>query len=421
MRVPVLVVGAGLAGLSTAYHLAKRGRTLRIVERSPIVGGHATTQLDEGFRFDKTGHLLHLRDATLREDVLRLLGGDHLVVSRRALVYSEGVYTRYPYQANTLGLPPATAYECLLGFLRRDTTINPKNFEEHCLAHFGEGFSRRFLLPYNSRLFGVAPRELSTTWCDRFLPLPTLEDVLAGAVGAAPRELGYNTSFVYPRLGIGALADALQREAPPVETSRELSSVCLDTRTAVVDGEEIAFDRLVSTLPLPTLAQKVRDLPAPLVDDTKRLRATSLSYFDVALSRPPRKDFHWVYVPEPRFPFYRVGAYSAFSAALAPEGCGSLYVELAERDVTFDQAWPSTVAGLVEMGVVAPEDVRFARLRRLDPAYVLFDAARDEATARLLAHLAERGVDSIGRYGKWTYASMEDALLDGRDAAARLG
>lgn len=421
MRVPILVVGAGLAGLSTAHHLAKRGARFRHVERAAAAGGHATTTLDEGFRFDKTGHLLHLRDPEIRSLVLDLLGDDHVVVQRRSLVYSQGVYTRYPYQANTFGLPPETAYECVLGFLRRDTTITPRTFEDFCLAHFGEGFSKHFMLPYNGRLFGVPPRELSTTWCDRFVPKPTLEDVLAGAVGLNDRELGYNASFVYPRLGIGRLAEALAAACPPIETSRSLASVSLKRRTATVDDEEIPFDALVSTLPLKALAEKVVDLPADLRGAARALRATSLSYFDVALARPPAKAFHWVYVPEPRFPFYRVGAYSAFSPSMAPEGCGSLYVELAERDVVFDDAWPRVLAGLVEMGVTRAEDVIFARLRRLDPAYVVFDDARDEATAKLLAHLEAHGVSSIGRYGKWTYASMEDALQDGRDAARRLG
>ena len=79
----------------------------------------------------------------------------------------------------------------------------PNNFEEFCLAHFGEGISRHFMIPYNTRLWGVHPSEITADWCSRFVPLPRLEDVIAGAVGMNDRELGYNVRFVYPRLGIG--------------------------------------------------------------------------------------------------------------------------------------------------------------------------------------------------------------------------
>ena len=108
--------------------------------------------------------------------------------------------------------PPEVAFECLAGFVEahfaRDKP-EPKNFEEYCLLHFGRGISKHFMLPYNSRLWGVPPSEITSEWCQRFVPLPRLEDVLRGAIGAQPPELGYNTSFLYPELGMGVLSAAL--------------------------------------------------------------------------------------------------------------------------------------------------------------------------------------------------------------------
>jgi hypothetical protein len=62
--------------------------------------------------------------------------------------------------------------------------------------------------------------------------------------------------------------------------------------------------------------------------------------------------------------------------------------------------------------------VRFARLRKLDPAYVIYDAEREGALAAIEPFLREHGLVSTGRYGAWNYSSMEDALLFGRSAAA---
>jgi protoporphyrinogen oxidase len=421
-RVPIAVLGAGLAGLSAALELERAGVEHRVFEKLPFPGGHAITIEDEGFRFDRTGHLLHLRDPELRREVLEWLAGDVREIARRSVIWSNGVYTRYPFQANTFGLPPEVAYECLSGFITAHFAPQkqePKNFEEFCLVHFGEGITRHFMVPYNSRLWGVPPSEITSAWCQRFVPLPKLADVLAGAVGVVKGELGYNQALLYPRLGIGELPKAMHRRTNHVELGRAPSSIELRTRTLVFGDERVPFDVLVSTLPLPTLIGLMVDAPSVVRDAAHRLRATHLHYLDVALESPPATDFHWAYVPEAKYPFYRVGCYSSFSADLAPPGKASLYIELADRDEPdLPQVLPKVVAGLVEMGVISgPEQLRFARARRIDTAYVIFDHAYYEALAAIEPFLGEARIVSAGRYGQWTYCSMEDALLMGRRAA----
>ncbi len=148
---PVQILGAGLTGMSAGVHL---GGDYEIHERQDRVGGLATTVEEDGYRFDRTGHLLHLRHGDIRRWVLNLLQGDVIEVQRRSRVFSHGVATRYPYQANTFGLPPQVAYECLDGFLRalakRDAAPEPETFEQFCLTNFGEGFSKHFMIPFNS-------------------------------------------------------------------------------------------------------------------------------------------------------------------------------------------------------------------------------------------------------------------------------
>ncbi|MBN1770855.1 MAG: FAD-dependent oxidoreductase [Deltaproteobacteria bacterium] len=416
----VVILGAGLAGLSVARHL----RTgYRLLEAAARVGGLCTTVEDHGFRFDKTGHLLHLRDAGIRKWVLGLLGERLVRIDRRSRIFSHGVYTRYPYQANTFGLPPQVAYECLSGFLaaweRRERGPEPRDFEHFILKYFGPGIAEHFMVPYNTKLWGVPPREMSTAWTDRFVPKPTLDDVLKGAVGLHDRELGYNAEFLYPRSGIGELPEALhaalRRKA---ELGTPVEAVDLRRRTVRAGGTDLPFRWLVSTLPLSELCRRLHDAPAWVARTAARLRCTSLTYLDVALDRTPGNDFHWSYVPEPRLPFYRVGAYSNFSEELVPRGKGALYVELAARGPFRRCDGPAVARGLVELGLIRRAgDVRFVRPRVIPHAYVVYDRAWDKSRARLLAFLREHRILSVGRYGSWEYSAMEDALLAGRAAA----
>ena len=421
---PVVVLGAGLTGLSAGLHLAEANVEHRLLEKLQHPGGHAITLEDSGYRFDRTGHLLHLRDPEMRKLALGWLGGDTVEVQRRSVIWSNGAYTRYPFQANTFGLPPDVAYECVLGFVQAHFNTdkpNPTNFEEFCLTHFGEGISRHFMIPYNARLWGVHPKEITSDWCQRFVPLPKLEDVLAGAVGKNDRELGYNTHFTYPRKGIGELPRAMAQAHGKVEYGRAPSRIDLSARVLEFDDLHLRFDTLISTAPLSVLMSLVADLPDEVEAASNKLRCTHLYYLDVALATPCGKDVHWIYVPEEKYAFYRVGCYSHFSPEMAPPGKACLYVELTSREAPdLEALLPEVAEGLIEMGLIGqPEDIAFARVRKIDHAYVIFDHNYFSATETVFTFLEEQRVISSGRYGGWNYSSMEDALIFGRDAAKR--
>jgi protoporphyrinogen oxidase len=421
---PVVVLGGGLTGISTALHLGGR-RPFVLFEQEERLGGHARTDQREGFYFDKTGHWLHLRDDYTRALVSDLLGDQVTPVARNARVFSHGALTRYPFQSNLHGLPPAVVKECLLAYLDRPQALEPRNFEEYCLKHFGAGIARHFMVPYNRKLWGVEPGEITAAWCDRFVPRPTLEQVVAGAVGANPPELGYNISFLYPRQGgIESLTRALTARLAGghVHTRSRVERVDPDARTVVVGGETVRYGALVSTLPLPELMGCMAGLPPAVEQAAARLRATPVAYLNIATRRAPPVDFHWIYVPEEQYPFYRVGIYSNAVPAMAPPGRGGLYVELAARDVTrVEDVLPGVVPGLIATGVIdSAEDVLFAELRTLRYAYVVFDHHYYDATATIFRHLEHKGIHSRGRYGSWTYNAMEDCILAGRDVAALL-
>lgn len=423
-RTPFAILGAGLTGMSASLHLGMRALPHRLFERLAQPGGHAITLEEDGYRFDRTGHLLHLRDPDLRTMALGFLGDDYLEIERRSRVFSHGVYTRYPFQANTFGLPPDVAYECLEGFVRAHfakTSVEPQNFEEFCLQHFGDGISKHFMIPYNKRLWGVSPREITAAWCSRFVPLPKLEDVLAGAVGKNDRELGYNARFLYPRRGIGVLAEGMAKAlSVKLELGRAPSSIDYRKRELHFDDEIVPYEVLISTAPLPMLLSRLKDPPQEVALAASSLRCTHLYYLDVALDGPCGENLHWVYVPEEKYPFYRVGCYSNFSASMAPEGKANLYVELADRETPdMETLMPRVTAGLIEMRLIrASSDIRFARLRRIDHAYVIFDHEYFPSLSVILPFLEQHGMITAGRYGGWNYSSMEDALRFGRDAAA---
>jgi protoporphyrinogen oxidase len=433
-QIPTLILGAGLTGLSCAHHLGD-GSRYRLIERDPDqVGGLVKTRSrPHGFLCDGTGHWLHLRFDDMKKLVGDLLGDNLAPRERRARIFSKGTFTHYPFQANTFGLPKEVIAECLTGLIkaRYETPPGPppKNYKEWIEREFGEGISKHFMLPYNRKIYGVPLDTLAADFAAKYIPRPSVEAVIQGALGLSKEALGYNATFVYPkRGGIGALAEALHARLPrKAERGREPSAIDLSTRTATMkDGEKIRFERLVNTIPLPDLVRIAREgdpsrVPAEVSLAAGKLRANSVLYFDVAIKGAPKEhqNYHWIYYPEDEFPFYRLGSYSAVEPSLAPAGHRSYYAELG-FDGTIDpkRAEQPLLDGLRRAGILEDErDLVFAIPNVLSPAYVLFDHQYEAARKTVLDWANAAGIVSVGRYGRWQYNAMEDALMEGREAA----
>jgi len=428
---PVVILGGGLTGISTAVHLRS---PWVLFEREDRLGGHARTDERDGYRFDKTGHWLHLRDAGVKQLVDELLPGQMVPIARRAKIFSHGALTRFPFQANLHGLPPEVVKECLMGVIEAqiaNATANataappePKNFEEYCLRHFGAGISKHFMIPYNEKLWGVPPREITAAWCSRFVPLPNLEQIVAGAVGAGPPEMGYNVSFLYPKAGgietfTRALQTRMRADGGRVHTRTTPDVVDWRRREVVAGGERIAYRALVASIPLPELLKRMPELPHEIEGHAARLRCTTLRYVNVASRAQPPADWHWIYVPETKYPFYRVNVFSSAMPTMAPPGGASICVEMADRGPIGDAALRDSLIALTAAGALtSPDDVVFAERKEIQYAYVVFDDHYYAATHAIFSFLEANGIYPRGRYGAWTYNAMEDCVLAGREVAA---
>jgi protoporphyrinogen oxidase len=425
-RPRVVILGAGLAGLSASLHLPEDFE-VEVHEREDEPGGVARSRRVGGFTFDYTGHLLHLRDPAIKALVDRLCPDAFRTCDRHAYIWSHGAHVPYPFQANLHGLPPDVVAECLVGFVNAlmspDKPEDAPHFEEWSRRCFGDGISRHFMIPYNEKLYCRELSRMSTEWVAWSVPRPSLEQVVRGAVGTRIEGLGYNPTFFYPKEGgIDVLARGLAGAARGIRLRSTVAGVDLVRRVVrFTDGRESAYDHLVSTLPLRTLYLLADPVPEDLREAARALTSVTVCGFNFGIAREGVSEHDWVYVPEPEYPFYRIGFPSSFSRGVTPPGASSAYVEVAVdrgTPIDMDATEARVLEGMRRMGVLRDDDVLLARDRVvIDPAYVVFDPHRAAWRDRLLDFLLDQDVQSIGRYGAWTYSGMEDALLAGRQAA----
>jgi len=427
----IVIIGAGLAGLSTAYHLT--GVPYRLFEKEKEAGGLCRSYQMDGFTFDMTGHLLHFRQAEIRTLVESLLDGRLEQHIRRSFIYSHRTYTEYPFQVNTYGLPPEVVRECLLGFLA--TLTNPsapparpedRSFKGWILENLGEGMAKHFMVPFNEKLWQVSLDELTSDWVSWLVPKPELKDVVNGALGIKDKAFGYNPSFLYPvQGGIGILPKAFLPAVGEIAYGKEVVEVDTKYRRATFqDGQREDYETLISTIPIPELVRCCTDLPRAIQEAAAGLRCVSVYNVNLGVARQRVSDKHWIYFPEPEYPFYRAGFPMNFSPALGRPGCSSLYVEVSHQptEVTAPAVLLKQIReGLERAGIFRPEDdIIVADVHDIRYGYVLYDKHRARALPTILEELERRGIHSIGRYGRWEHTSMEDAIAQGKQLAERL-
>jgi protoporphyrinogen oxidase len=426
----ILILGGGLAGLSTAYHLGERPHLVIEAEREP--GGLCRSRDVEGFIFDYTGHLLHLRDSRIVELMDELLPDAFNVIERRATIRSRGATLPFPFQANLHGLPKPIVADCLIGFVESIAKVQPQermaSFEEWSLAVFGRGISDAFMFPYSEKLFRRSPRDMTADWVSWAVPKPSLEEVVRGALGIENRSMGYNTTFRYPKMGgIDIIPEAIAARLTSIRLEERAESVDLDRRRVrLAGGEEVAYDSLVVTIPLPAFLKLLSAERGDHRELCDSLDWSAVGCLNLGLDREALADgAHWIYFPDEDAPFYRIGFPTNFSSGVAPPGKSSMYVEFGLRkDESLEPSKAERMAleVLKREGILTNGDRILARnYVRIDPGYVIFDRARQRALDRLLPEMEERGVYLIGRYGAWTYSYMERALLDGLELAEKLG
>lgn len=443
---PVVILGAGLTGLSAAHHLERAGdRDYLVLEAEDRVGGLLRTEHVDGYAFDHAIHILYTRDDYVAQVLHELLGDNLGRQRRRSYCHSAGVYTEYPYQTNNFGLPPEVIAENVLGLISaRHESLQegpPEHFEAWLLKTFGRGIADHFMLPYNRKQWAWDLNAMSYDWIEDRVPVPAIRDVLMGALRPPVEATGPNREFWYPRTsGIEALAQAFARELPASRLRLSQRVVHVDSarrEIALASGERLRYSSLISTLPLGRLVAMLDgDVPAAVVKAARGLIHNTVHTVNIGLRG---SDFgapgpmHWVYYPDEDVLFHRISFPYRFSAAMAPQGCASLQAEISEsrlRPVDRGDLVRRTLADLVRVGLLTSDEILpverggrvvVTQVVSLDPAYVIYDLHHREHVLTVKAHLRPLGIQSCGRFGDWEYLNMDHAILAGRQAALAAG
>lgn len=420
----IVILGAGLAGLSAAYHLKDN---YEIYEKEAKIGGVASSEEINGFIFDYGTHVLHTKNQYVLNLLDSLLGRNLHIQNRTALIYMFNTYIKYPFQANLYGLPASIVKECVLDFVKSKferRISRPKNYAEWLYATFGKSITNYFMIPYSKKMWIVDPKDLTLEWVDIRFPQPTLDEVLEGALNIQKKEFGPNAKFRYPLYnGIQAIANAFASKVKNINLNYEASKIDLKRKKIYFkNGEEVCYDKLISTIPLPELVRIIKEAPTEIRNAAKRLKYTSDFIVNLGIDSSDLPEAHWIYFPEQNFPFLRVSLPHNLSPYTVPAGKKAIQTEIfysKSKRINKKAIVQHVINSLIKLGFIRnSEDIVSVSTIDIKYAYVIYTHDRKKNVKIIHNFLKKNGVYPAGRFGEWEYLWMDQTILSGKNVTS---
>lgn len=406
-----VIIGAGVSGISYANFTTN---DYLIIEKENEIGGYCRTVKQGEYVWDYSGHFFHFRNPDIEELVTRHLDINTLRrVEKHTQILYKDRYVDFPFQKNIHQLEKEEFIDCLYDLFTAQGVTEYNTFKEMVYANLGRSIAEKFLIPYNQKLYACDLDLLDSEAMGRFFPKASKEEIILNFRNS--KNDSYNTFFVYPRGGAIEYLHSLSKNIDETKLSLQEEVLTIDLQLKIVQTNlrRVKFDNLISTMPLPLLLNKCGIGYSPDIFTWNKVLVFNLG-FD---RKADDVQNSWIYVPDPDIVFYRVGYYDNIMGTKKM----SVYVEIGFanniREINIEHYLERTLADLKKTGIVTEQQLVSHHSVLMDPAYVHINRRSVNAVDKFKRELAQHNIYSIGRYGSWTYCSIEDNIIEARDLA----
>lgn len=409
LKIKYLILGGGISGLSLGNFLEKN---YLILEHQKEVGGYCRTIKRGDYIWDYAGHFYHFKDEKIKKMFLDNLNPDDIVKQKKCTkIFYKGKLIDYPFQKNIHQLEKEEFIECLYDLYFKNEKETYQDFLDMLYGKFGISIVEKFLKPYNEKLYACDLTKLDVDAMGRFFPYADLTDIIKNMKNS--NNTSYNDTFLYPKDGAQKFIDVLSSKIPSenILCNKTVTKVNIEEKYVLTkDGQKINYEFLLNTIPLTNFLTLINNKYS---DISKELSYNKVLVFNLGFDKKSKfTEEHWIYIPEKKYNFYRVGFYDNIlkSSKL------SMYIEIGfdkNSKINIEEELNKTLDGLKEIGIVG-EDMNLIDYVPLimDPAYVHINKEDMKKVNSLFEYCHQWSVYSIGRYGQWKYCSMEDCILD---------
>lgn len=410
-----LIIGGGISGLSYAMFCHSDGYLL--LEKENEIGGYCRTTRRNGFTWDYSGHFFHFQNPEIKDLIMKEMDENSVLkVNKCTHIKYKDLLVDFPFQKNIHQLSKEEFIECLVDLFSVDNE-SYTTFKEMLYSKFGHSIADKFLIPYNEKLYACDLDRLDKDAMGRFFPYADKNEIVRNF--RITDNTSYNGSFLYPKGGAIQYVEAINRKLKTenIVLGKQVVKIFPSSHIAVLNsGEKIHYDNLVSTIPFPMLLDMLE-----MDYDSNIYSWNKVLVFNLGFNKKgPNSTDHWIYFPEKKYSFYRVGFYDN----ILNQDRTSLYVELGfdKNEIINPNEYLGQVLHDLKLTGCIDENQILIDYESIimNPAYVHITAESMEDVSRKKEELAQYNIYSIGRYGSWTYCSIEDNIKEARALAQKL-
>ncbi len=427
MKEKILIVGAGVCGMTLAFKLTEAGYPVTVVEKKKEIGGLARTYHYGRFFFDSGPHRFFSSNQEVVLFLKQIFGEDLITSPMKSSVYFRGSYYDWPISIRVIFKLPLFIMmkifrDFLTGLLKKERKA-PRNFREYIIQKYGKTLYELDFGPYTEKFTRLPNEMIHPDWAkagvnraviSEEIKIYTLFDLIKTGLSPKTRVFIY-----YPQRGISEfherLRESILKRGGEILVSRVVDSLLINDRRIKeikLRGENRArnYDIVVWTAPLNEL------------NDLVGIRRYDLNYlniiiFNICLRGRPRLNYQWIYYVDKEIIFNRLYNTVLFSPKNAPAGFYGLCVEVTCKEE--DEIWknpsafiPKVIDSLLKVKLIESEEEIIAiNFERLENAYPLYKTNyRKELKENLESLYKIENLILAGRSGLFWYNNMDHSI-----------
>jgi protoporphyrinogen oxidase len=440
---PVVVLGAGPAGLTAGYLLAKQGKPVIVLESTDQIGGLARTEVRDGYRFDLGGHRFFTKVQEVDDLWHEIMKEEFLKRPRQSRIYWNDKFLEYPLQGMDVikKLGPVELTRCMGSYMW--AVIKPKgredSFEDWVSNRFGKRLYQHFFKTYTEKLWGVSAKEIRAEWAaQRIKGLSFFSAAKAAFFGNEGDKIkSLISEFNYPRYGPGQMWEQMAvdikahggevRLNAPVTRLRIEGGQLLEV---IAGGETLKPSHVISSLPLrTTVGIADPDAPGEVRDAAWGLRYRDFLTVSLVVGGTDNLfPDNWIYIHQPGVRVLRIQNFRSWSPWMVPNTTDAS-VGMEYFCFEGDDLWSSSDDELVELakfeieklGLARADAVKFGFVVRVHKAYPIYDVEYGERVATIRGWLEGIGnLTQVGRNGLHRYNNSDHSMLTAMRAVDNL-
>lgn len=432
----VIILGAGLSGISTAFFLQQYDEYENIVllEMEKTTGGLCRSIYKNGYVYDIGPHILFSKDKDMLNLMLSVLDEKNSLRRSNKILYKHR-QIQYPFENDLSKLPAEDLNYCINAFNHNPyESYEVTNMIQFFLKTFGEGITNTYLRPYNEKIWKYDPAFMNTSMVDR-IPKPTQEEIRRSAAGETVDGYVHQLYFSYPSQGgIEAVPNGFLKQlntqkchiktnSTVVKITKREQDFCVYT----ADGTCYYADQVISTIPVQSLTEAYEK-----ASDEVKKRVSDLRYNSIAIAfvKTPYDlcgDNFAFMIPDKNVIFHRISKMDFLGDTYHRKGEATYMVEVTYREndkiatLEKDEFRHQIVQGLVDIGFAKSyADVEIIDITKYQYAYVIYDLNHTENMRVIRDFYNKEGIILNGRFGNFEYWNMDRILRESFELSRRL-